>query len=256
MTMLVARDVVPRWYAQAPPRVASQAWLEEMGTAFQYGVFGENGVHRGTAWSTYETPGKSIIRTDILVLEKVQLIGTIYIQSKTIFGDDNRIESIDLSIVSPMLTISLDGERHGPQFALQLKLGTFSTRQFVLDAEAAQTISDAIKPFSALRGLEEGQSWKIHVVDPISLVRGGRVKLNAVLVSVVGRETISFEGKPRDCFVVESSGARAWVEGSGRVLRQEVEVAGIGKIEIREQTFQIERMEAVKLRMNRARHSR
>ena len=46
MAWLVARDAVPRWFAEAPPQVASRAWLADQGTEFQYAIYDHNGLRK------------------------------------------------------------------------------------------------------------------------------------------------------------------------------------------------------------------
>lgn len=239
MTWLVARDALPRWFAQAPPEAASAAWLKDQGTAFQYGIYDQSGLRRGSCWSLYEVSDEIITRHDLLVLEKMGLLPTLTIESELTYLNETELATLDIEIKGQPMLIELHGERQGPKFGFELKIGRVGVHEFVLDAQAAQTLCDLTKPFSSLRGLEVGRSWKIHVIDPWSLIQQGRqTKLRSVVVSVTGRETIQIEGRKRSCWIVESPGARAWVDDAGRVLRQVVTIPGVGQLEIREQTFQ------------------
>jgi len=250
MTWLVAVDAVPRWFAQEPPRSASRSWLEQQGDRFQYGIYGENSLHKGSCWTVYEVSGETITRTDYLSLNNIQLIGDIMLKSEMVFLGENELDSVWLVIKGMKTPIELRGERQGPKFAFELKIGTFPPSKMVLDAEAARTLCDVIKPFSTLQNLQVGQSWKIHVLDPFAMMRSdNKHRLNDVVVKVTGRETIRLQGKERECYVVESEGVRAWVTKSGRVLLQEVRVPGLGTLEIREQSFSQEKLDEFRKRM-------
>lgn len=251
MSWLVAADAVPRWFAEEPPPSASRSWLQLQGTAFQYGVYDDNGPHRGTYWTVYELTDETITRLDYLELHGLQFIGNLMLKSKSVFLEEDQLDSVELLIKGLRADIELRGERQGPLFAFALKIGSHPARELRLDREAARTICDVTKPFSALQNLQVGQSWKIHVLDPFSLIHDARNrKLKDVLVSVTGRETVRIQGVSRDCFVVESDNVKAWVDESGRVLLQEVDIPAIGKIEISEQTFNREKLDAFRMRMD------
>lgn len=239
MTWLIARDAVPRWFAQAPPQAASVAWLQDQGRRFQYGIYDQSGLRRGACWSVYELNDGAITRKELLVLENLAFIENLVIESELTFLNETELAALDMEIKGLPAVIELHGERQGPKFGFELKIGSVPVYEFVLDAQAAQTLCDVTKPFSSLRGLEVGQSWKIHVIDPFSLIHEGqRRRLKPVLVRVTGRETVTIQGREHACFLVESQGARAWIDERGRVLRQVVDIPGVGQLEIREQAFQ------------------
>ena len=74
---------------------------------------------------------------------------------------------------------------------------------------------------------------------------GGRWRLKAVGVGVPDKEGIHVEGRAYDCYVVESPGARAWIDEAGRTRRQVVDVPGVGKLEIREEAFRREQYDTM-----------
>ncbi len=238
MTWLVARDAVPRWFAEAPPEGATLSWLEEQGHRFQYGIFDSSGGRRGSCWSVYEVHHDTIRRRDLLVLDRLGPIKRLIIETELTFLNETELTTIEVEIKGVPALITLKGERQGPKFGFELEIGGFVVHSFVLDAQAAQTLCDVTKPFSTLRGLEVGRSWKIHVIDPFSLIQsGGRTRLKAVVVRVTDKEVIHVEGRAYDCYVVESPGARAWIDETGRTRRQVVDVPGVGKLEIREEEY-------------------
>lgn len=240
MTWLIARDAVPRWFAEEPPQAASLAWLDEVGREFQYGIYDpQSGLRKGACWSVYEVNGDTIARRDLLALDHPGFVRDLVIDSSLTFLDETELTAVDVEISGLPTRIELKGERQGPQFAFELKIGAAPGYEFVLDAQAARTLCDVIKPFSALRGLEVGRSWKIYPIDPLSFIgEWRRAKPAPILVTVTSREIIQNQGQQRECFVVESPGARAWVEPNGVVLKQVVTLPAIGQLEIHRQAFQ------------------
>lgn len=245
MAWLAARDVVPRWFATQPPESTSLQWLARHGHRFQYGLFAENAVRAGTAWSTFQVGGQAITRTDTLLVQHLPLCPWLVVQTRLEFLSESELDEIEVLILGVQAPIKLAGERQGPRFAFQLSFDGEPAHEFVLDSEAAQTLCDTIKPFSALSGLFVGQSWSVQALDPFSLIQGSRRRLKPVLVTVTGRDVLRLHGREQPCFVVETSGARAWVAEDGRVLLQRVEVPGLGMIEIQEESFQRERLDFV-----------
>ncbi len=238
MTWLVARDAVPRWFAEAPPDTATLSWLKEQGHQFQYGIFDSTGGRRGSCWSLYEVHQDTIRRNDLLVLDGFGPIERLIIETELTFLNETELATIEVEIKGVPALIKLKGERQGPKFGFELKIGGALAHTFVLDAQAAQTLCDVTKPFSTMRGLEVGRSWKIHVIDPFSMIQsGGRTRLKPVVVRVTAEEVIRVEGRAYKCYVVESPGARAWIDETGRTRRQVVDVPGVGKLEIREEEF-------------------
>ncbi len=246
MTWLVARDAVPRWFAEAPPETATLSWLKEQGHRFQYGIFDSSGGRRGSSWSVYEVHHDTIRRKDLLVLDGLGPIERLIIETELTFLNETELTTIEVEIRGVPARITLKGERQGPKFGFKLEIGGFAVHNFVLDAQAAQTFCDVTKPFSTQRGLTVGRSWKIHVIDPFSLIQsGGRTRLKVVVVRVTAEEVIHLEGRAYDCYVVESPGARAWIDETGRTRRQVVDVPGMGKLEIREEEFRQEQYETM-----------
>jgi hypothetical protein len=80
-----------------------------------------------------------------------------------------------------------------------------------------------------LKNLRVGQRWRLRLLDPIPFLQSGKFDLQIRLATVAAREPIEHEGRRTECFRVETEGARAWVDDSGRVLRQAVQVPLLGK---------------------------
>ncbi len=252
MTWMISRDVIPRWFAQEPPSAASVMWLADQGRWFQYGIFDADDSLRGNYWTTYSVQGQTISRTDYLRLQNVGVIDQLFLDSDMTFASEDVLDDVHIRIGGIPVPIDLKGERQGPQFAFQLKIGTLPIHEFVLDSQAARTLCDGIKPFSVLQNLSVGQSWKIHVVDPLSLIQNPGARVQSIVARVSGRETIEVNGRNEDCFVVETDGIRAWVNEAGRVILQRVNLPGLGILEIREQRFSEDQLH--RARSHRSRH--
>jgi hypothetical protein len=245
MAWLISRDVVPRWFAEAPPAATDVTWIEREGREFQYGIFGDNGLRIGTAWSVYQVSGTAITRIDTLQVAGIPLTNDLRVQTVMDFLGENELDEIEVHIIGVPAPVALRGARQGPKFAFQVELDHKPAHEFVLDADAAQTLGDTIRPFSVLEGLQVGRSWTVHVVDPFSLITGSRGRLREVVVLVTGQEYLEIGGRKTTCFIVEAAGARAWVNGAGRVLRQDVEVPGMGLVTILEEDFRRDRLDVV-----------
>ncbi len=238
MTWLVSRDAVPRWFAQSPPEAPTAAWLQDHGQRFQYGIYADNGARKGTSWSDYEIVEGSVLRKDILILHDLQFVKELVMTSELTFQNETGLDSVEVDIRIMDTAITLRGERQGPKFAFTVDINAVRLQEFVLEAHDAQTLCDSIKPFSALRDLSVGQTWTLQMLNPMSLIQNSRSRFKPVLVSVTGRENKQFYGRTQDCFIVESAGTRAWISRDGRVLLQVVDLPGMGRLEIREETWQ------------------
>jgi len=82
-------------------------------------------------------------------------------------------------------------------------------------------LAETLRPFTHLKNLHVGQRWRLRLLDPIPLLQSGNMDLQISLVTVTGREPIDHGGRRIECFRVETEGAVAWVDDTGRVLRQE-----------------------------------
>jgi len=119
-----------------------------------------------------------------------------------------------------------------------MHFGTFH-RQANLDMAATRLIGDSMRPFTFLPTLRVGQSWRMQVLDPVAAVLGGKTQFRSIVARVTRMETITHDGRPIECFVVETSPQQivAWADASGRILVQEAEIPGIGRIRVCEEPY-------------------
>ena len=124
----------------------------------------------------------------------------------------------------------------GNELVCDIQVGT-ARQAFHVSADIAGVIGESLRPFSCLPELRVGQNWRVYMIDPISLLTGGRVAPKAVLVRVTGKERIELQGRSVETFVVECQGSRNWVDADGRVLRSQVDLPPFGRITIEDEPF-------------------
>ena len=113
-------------------------------------------------------------------------------------------------------------------------------RQANLDVSASRLIGESLRPFTFLPDLHVGQSWRMQILDPMSAVMQQQTHFKSVVATVTGTETIEgADGKPVECFVVKTRPQRtaAWVDRDGRVIAQQVDVPGLGRITVRQEPY-------------------
>jgi hypothetical protein len=240
MTALFMRDVYPAWTAQDAPPMTKEHLAKVVDRDEQLGIFGEDGSRRGTAWSSLSgaNQGGNTSISGTVLLEGFGVVRAVLIETVTEFEPQGELDSFDLSVLGvPMTTIRVHGERHGIYFPCELQVGPMF-RQANLESAATRLIGDAFRPFSYLPTLKVGQSWRMQVVDPISMLGGG-ARFTPVVARVTGQETIAHNGKPVECFVVESSPgqAKAWVGPGGKVFLQQMTVPGLGRMTVLDEPF-------------------
>jgi len=89
----------------------------------------------------------------------------------------------------------------------------------------------------------------MQVVNPVAMLTGVGNRFIPLLVEVTGEERIATPEGMKNCMVVESPSAKAWVDADGRVQVQEVTLPVIGSLRIvRDTGFD----EAERVRVRRA----
>jgi hypothetical protein len=157
----------------------------------------------------------------------------------TEFDMEGGLDSFSLDVHGvPMTIIRVRGERRGIYFPCELQIGPIR-RQASLDLSASRLIGESLRPFAFLPDLRVGQSWRMQLLDPMAAVMRRRAEFKPIVARVTGTEIIEHEGQPLECFVVETSpqSATAWVDSSGRVLMQRVDVPGFGKLTVRTEAY-------------------
>jgi len=243
MISLFMRDVWPSWSAQDAPPLLQESIEAITERQQQYGLFNEDSQRLGTGWSEITTtPTSSTIKGSAVIdsVPSIPTLPSIRIDTRTEFDADGLLDSFDLQLYGlPLTRIMARGERRGIYFPCELHVGPFH-RQANLDMSATRMIGDSLRPFSFLPTLKVGQSWRMQVLDPISAALSSKTQFRSIVARVDRIETIRYAGQKIRCFVVVTSPTQtiAWVDPKGRVLVQEVELPGIGKIQVRQEPYE------------------
>ena len=236
MTALIQRDVLPLWQAQEPPTQPIPP-----GTA-QVGIHNEAGQRLGTTWvtttpvSTFTTV-HALTRLDVGAVTKMLPIdGEIFINTDLTYDGSHVLKEFLIRLDTALLSARITGIHYGDEYACTAKIGRL-TKTLSFDGRLSQYLSDAMRPFTYLEGLHVGQTWRLRLIDPLALLKGESLDFTTQLVEVTRRETIEHGGGHVDCYRIETDGAVAWADESGRVLRQEIQVPMLGKWVLLEEPF-------------------
>ena len=90
----------------------------------------------------------------------------------------------------------------------------------------------------------------MQVFNPVAAVTGMGKRFIPMLVTVTGMERISTAEGLVSCLVVESPGAKAWVDDNGVVWRQEITLPIGGEIRIIPETLVVEQREDAQRRFH------
>ncbi len=237
MTALFVRDVWPAWTAQDLPPVCSADVFDGIDRNQQYGMFVGAGGRIGTSWTRF----RSI--TDVQTIEMTHFIerigdfGPIRIETDLRFSaDQGRLEEFSVRLHGAPQPIQIEGERIGDEIVCNIHAGT-TRRAFHVNAAVAGMIGESLRPFSVLPDIHVGQTWRVYMLDPLSLLLGGKTAPRPLLVRVTGRETITIRGTPTEMFVVEWPSSRSWVDDRGRVIRTQIDVPLIGRLTVLAEPF-------------------
>jgi len=239
MTALFVRDVWPAWSAQDAPPMRQEQIAELPHRQEQFGIFKVGGGRIGTAWSDLQTSLQRTIVRGTISTVAMGILPALRVETETEFDPTGGLDSFGLRVYGvPATQIRIHGERRGIYFPVEMHLGTFH-RQANLDMAATRLIGDSMRPFTFLPTLHVGQSWRMQILDPISAAVGGQTRFRSIVARVTRTETKEHMGQPTTCFVVETTPSQvtAWVDESGRVLIQEVEVPGFGRIRVCEEPY-------------------
>lgn len=243
MTALIQRDVVPFWSVQeAPGHIAPNG-------TFQVAICNDAGHRIGTTWITSSATGHITTVHSTTLLDLRPIAGLLRLQeplrceTSLIYVADGVLDQFRLRLEGAGVPIRVVGERCGRDFACTTKIGSL-TKSVPLDGRLSECLAESLRPFTHLAGLHVGQTWRIRLLDPFSLLvgRGPEIKLH--LVSVTRRETISHNGSRVECFRVETDNSVAWADDSGRVLRQEVQLPLVGRCILTDEPYSRAALEA------------
>ena len=244
MSVLFVRDILPAWLAGDPPPTLTAAQLDH-----QAGIFDAQGRRIGTNWVQYiSTHDLLTVKSTTLLIEPIAGWGPLRIRTWFTFRDQRVLDEFETRIFGAPLPIIVRGENYDPDFPCELTVGDMRYR-WRLDMETSRMLAETFKPFTHLRGLHVGQSWRMRVLDPLAAMTGRGGRIEAVLVRVVGKERIEHRGKATECFRVEAPNLVAFVDAEGEVLRQQVDVPVVGTIVILEEAFDLNALQAARKRV-------
>ncbi len=236
MSWLFIHDVLPGWTALDAPNLKVNDWIKNEGRETQAGIFDATG-RIGTVWSTYIIDEATAQREDFVAIERFPKgLAPIFVMVDSSFTDEGLLDEFSLEMVAIEAHLDLHGERFHSDFSFQLEVGSMD-RTFRIPLTEAGMISDAFQPFNQLSDLEVGQSWRMQVFNPVAAITGVGRRFLPMVVSVTGRESIPTPDGDKLCFVVESSGAKAWVDGRGVVHRQEISLPVGGQMWLTPESF-------------------
>lgn len=251
MYQLVDRDVLPRWRAQeAPPLVSTPlAPLEKRQS--QAAIYDSKGRLIGKAWSSLSGSGDSLRYSGWVWLDRVSMLPPLRVDTSLTFTAEHDIDDFELDVygvtdpTGAAMKINMKGEKYGAYIPCVLQVGPFR-RTLKFEAAASRQIADSIRPFTTLTNLRVGQSWRLQMLDPISTVLNQGATAVPVVAKVETKEAIEHDGQSVECFLVVAGRAKAWVAPDGRVLRQEVDVPGLGRLTVLDELFSQDELDAFK----------
>jgi len=228
MALLLTRDVIPYWYAQEPPADRIPR------TNHQVAIFNAAGDRVGTSWvrTVRNAQAQSVFGSTLIDMERVSNIlpvqGLLRLESTLTYNEDNDLDDFLFIMDAGGMIAKVHGERYNEEFACLAEFGQFK-RQLALDARMSSFISDGMRPFTHLSGLDVGHTWRLRLLDPIALLTEREVRFRVQLVRVTARETIEHHGEDVECFRIETEQTVAWADDDGHIIRQEVTIPLLGR---------------------------
>ena len=237
MAWVVGHDVVPAWTARDVPRFDVGDWLTEDMRRSQARIEDKYGHRIGTVWSEYRGDQSRLSRRDVVWLEKFAMVPMkLRIEVDSDFRPQGDLDELTLKVFGAGRRVELQCENFSGNLAFRLWVDK-DDQLFKVDASAVGMVADVFRPFPSLPRIAVGQSWRMHVVNPLAAISGIGSKLIPMLVKVTRTERILTEAGPVECFVVETERARAWVNAEGLVLRQEMDLPVGGTLAIITEPF-------------------
>ena len=227
MSVLIQRDVVPFWQTQDPPSQSIPPGR------FQVAIGMEGGRRLGTTWVTTTpmasyTAVESTTQLDVGALSKMaRLAGTLFLETQLTYGPSDTLDEFTFTLDSGAFSAEVSGARYDREYACTATFGRV-TKTLTFDGRLSQFLGDSFRPFTYLKGLHVGQSWRLRLIDPLAMLQSRSLEFSTQLVRVTRRETIEHAGQRVNCFRIETDGAIAWADADGRVLRQQVRIPFLG----------------------------
>ncbi len=238
MTALVVRDVLPAWTAQDAPRLTREHFAALSDEPEQFAILGPDGRRLGTGWGDIARSGSNTSVHGTMLVEKLGPV-SVLIETMTEFDAAGELDTfnLDVYVYGVPTRVRVRGERRGIYFPCEFQVGTIR-REANLDLSASRLIGDTLRPFNHLPDLKVGQSWRMQLIDPLSLI-SGQARFTPIVVTVTGTDTIEHLGSKVQAFVVHTRPGEttAWVAADGRVLKQEADVPGLGRIVVQSEAY-------------------
>ena len=236
MTWLVAHDVWPRLTADDPPRLQATEWLKGEGRETQYAILDESGDRLGTVWTSYLIDQLAIRREDWVWIEQLPVaVAPLRLYVESTYTAEGLLDEFTVSLETRDAQVELHGERFHAAFSFSLE-GYVADRRlnttFKVPLMDGGVLSGGFNTFAQLTGLSVGQTWRVQVFNPLAALTGIGDRFLSTLVEVTGREPFVGLDGVHDCFVVESTRTKAWVDRAGVVRAQEMTIPLVGKIRI------------------------
>lgn len=247
---LLWHDILPRWLAgDPPPNFTAQLEPGEQRRS-QIGIFAADGATLGRAWTIVRRFDDTTTVASLTVLRPPHLpveyeFGSVRIETRLTYVGRAYPVSLEMEVHGLPITVSLRGEAFAGDFGCVWEVGG-SRGEFRVSAELLRSFGDSLRPFDRLPGLVPGQTWRMQVVDPLSVFgaagTGQGITMRDIIVRVRNApETISDPrtGAPVETLVVEARELHtvAWVDRSGRVLRQRVRLPLFGELTLIDEPF-------------------
>jgi len=231
MSWLVAHDVWPTLTALDPPplRVLVRDGSKE--SREQFTIFDGFGKV-GTVWTTYLIDETVIRRDDLIWVERLPLeITPLRVTVSSDYTVEGVLDEFTLRLETEDADLRLHGERFPSDFSFTIESGPLE-RAFKVPLSRGGLFTGAFNPFSELGSLQVGTKWRMQVVNPVAMLTGVGNRFIPLLVEVTGEERIATPEGVKNCLVVESPSAKAWVDADGRVQVQEVTLPVAGSLRI------------------------
>lgn len=231
MGWLVAHDIWPTWMALDPPplRVSHRPGNDE--SRAQFTISDELGKV-GTVWTTYRIDETAIRRDDLIWIERFPVeIAPLRVTVSSDYTVEGVLDEFTLRLETEETDLKLHGERFPSDFSFTFESGPMD-RAFKVPLSSGGLFTGAFNPFSELGNLQVGKKWRMQVVNPVALLTGVGNRLIPLLVEVTGEERIATPQGVKNCMVVESPSAKAWVDADGRVQVQDVTLPVVGSLRI------------------------
>jgi len=257
MSWLVSHDVIPGWTALDPPPVRAMNSRPNGLEQAQFTISDEFGPV-GSVWTSYRIDDRTFRRDDMILIERLPVdIAPLRITAGSDFAPDGALDEFTIRLETEDADVRLHGERFPADFSFRLESGTID-RAFKVPLSDGGLIADPFHPLVEMRELRVGDKWRMQVVNPLALLTGVGNRFLPVLVEVTGEERIQTPAGDRNCMVIESPSAKAWVDAQGLVQVQEVTMPWGGAYRIvREPRFnETAHAQARQLRLGSKRASR